>query len=267
VQKVRFAAARIQCNNHLKQIGLAFHHHHDVKGAFPHGGYNVPPALLANPAHRNEWSWCFQILPYIDQDNLYHTESVSVIDRTPVGLFYCPARRSPRLYEDRAKVDYAGCAGTDGHDGSNGMVTRPPMQAPCRIADVIDGTSSTVMVAEKQLNSLMFGTCGDDNESCFRAGWNGDFQVYRIGISPPARDYQSACDFTSSDRFGSAHDSGLNVLFGDGSVRHISYNVSATMWRRACVRNDGEAVRLNEPPHTFSVPRVPSPAVFAPRLR
>jgi prepilin-type processing-associated H-X9-DG protein len=246
IHKVRQAAARLHCQNNLRQIGQAFRAHHDQVGAFPHGGYNVPPASAANPANRAEWSWCYQVLPYIERDDLYRTADPATIDRTPIAVFYCPARRQAALYQDTAKVDYAGCAGTDGAAGSNGMLTRPPGQRPCRLSDVSGGTSGTVMVAEKQLNALMFGLAGDDDESCFRAGWNGDWEVYRIGSSPPARDWRAAGDDTPSPRFGSAHDSGLNVVFGDGSVRHIRYSISARVWRHACVRNDNEAYRQHD---------------------
>jgi prepilin-type N-terminal cleavage/methylation domain-containing protein len=64
VQKVREAAARIQCQNNLKQIGLALHNYHDANSSFPPGEtgpFNVPPMD----------AWSSYILPYIEQDNVY----------------------------------------------------------------------------------------------------------------------------------------------------------------------------------------------------
>jgi prepilin-type N-terminal cleavage/methylation domain-containing protein/prepilin-type processing-associated H-X9-DG protein len=240
VQKVREAASRMQCSNHLKQMGLAFHSHHDILGKFPHGGTNDPGLSHARPDLRSQWSWCYQILPFMEQNGLHQETSVKVIDTTAVKIFYCPARRAPQLYDGLSKVDYAGCAGSDARDGSDGVVRRPPTQLPTRIADITDGTSNTIMLGEKQLNAALFGQSSDDNETCFRPGWNGDFQVYRIGREPPSQDTREPCDGSPSHRFGSAHPNGLNIVFADGSVRHVRYSVNPTVWLRACIRNDGE---------------------------
>src|SRR5271156_6187242 len=77
VQKVRAAAARAQCQNNLKQLALAFHNHHDAIGVLPSGGttWTIPPTYLApgQPAtgSAQEAGWGFQILPYIEQTNVW----------------------------------------------------------------------------------------------------------------------------------------------------------------------------------------------------
>src|SRR5260370_34332402 len=60
VQKVRAAAARVQCQNNLKQLGLALHNYHDANGRFPVGADSVTGL-----------SWQVHILPYVEQDPLY----------------------------------------------------------------------------------------------------------------------------------------------------------------------------------------------------
>jgi prepilin-type N-terminal cleavage/methylation domain-containing protein/prepilin-type processing-associated H-X9-DG protein len=242
VQKVRDAAARMECTNHLKQIGLAFHTHHDGRGAFPQGGTNVPPHSSGRPDFRPEWSWAYHILPHLDQKSLHSEADHTVIDRTPLRTYYCPSRRAPVCLEDGAKIDYAGCAGTS-PTGSNGIVAQGdrPM---IRIADVTDGSSHTVMVSEKQLNTQQCGFSPDDNEPYNRPGWNDDYEVYRVGNVPPAPDTHTL-SFSALTGFGAAHRSGFNVLMADGSVRHVSYSVNPAAWTSACVRNDGQVAPLN----------------------
>jgi prepilin-type N-terminal cleavage/methylation domain-containing protein len=71
VQKVREAANRMACTNNLKQLGLALHHCHDVRGTFPPGYLNIESARFpAIPASHFRWSMLAGLLPYIEQDNV-----------------------------------------------------------------------------------------------------------------------------------------------------------------------------------------------------
>ncbi len=96
VQKVREAAARMSCQNNLKQIGLALHNHHDVKGTVPAGN-----DTRGNCCGANSFSnWAIDILPYMEQDNLYRQYNLTALNwdatnrpviRTPVKAYSCPS--------------------------------------------------------------------------------------------------------------------------------------------------------------------------------
>src|ERR1700741_4337042 len=65
VQKVRDAAARTQCVNNLKQMGIALHAYHDANGTLPNG------VVSSGDKYHPYWSWMALMLPYYEQDNLY----------------------------------------------------------------------------------------------------------------------------------------------------------------------------------------------------
>jgi prepilin-type N-terminal cleavage/methylation domain-containing protein/prepilin-type processing-associated H-X9-DG protein len=91
VQKVREAAARIQCANNLKQIGIALHNHHDSMGSFPAGhearAYkSVGSAPTLGPSNPYYYSnWAIQLLPFIEQGNLYNQYNNNVSNDNPAN--------------------------------------------------------------------------------------------------------------------------------------------------------------------------------------
>src|SRR5262245_18853228 len=97
VQKVREAAARLKCQNNLKQMGLAMHNHHDALGYFPHTGttWGSPRGVFtANGTTWENWGWTWQLLPYIEQTPLTApTLTNTTVASTYVSIYQCPSRR------------------------------------------------------------------------------------------------------------------------------------------------------------------------------
>ena len=84
VQKVREAAARIQCTNNLKQMGLALHNYANTYGYFPpwSSDFQVAPAGDPVPGQTQGWTPFVYILPFMEQQNLTNAinTNLSVID-------------------------------------------------------------------------------------------------------------------------------------------------------------------------------------------
>lgn len=106
VQQARAAARRTQCQNNLKQIGLALHQFHDTQGAFP-------PARLVQDGVRtlstdgtttgmDEPSWLIRILPHLEQSALYAAWDLQkpfgshslTVRQTVVQTYLCPERHA-----------------------------------------------------------------------------------------------------------------------------------------------------------------------------
>ncbi len=296
VQAAREAARRSQCSNNLKQIGLAIHNFQDTFGRLPPGArdgdHRVPDALTAccNSRTRYGWSWLYHILPFMEQKPVYDMATDQHDPPTPgsgqnsreddvarqaIITYYCPSRRFPEPHGSGRfyRADYAGNAGERGPGGiretaSGGLrgVIVQTDRAKRRLELITDGTSNTLMVAEKALNPKAFGSEGGDNERWNNAGWDEDIIRYGAGrLSngteyglPPIPDIKAPHDpgsgwTTITDLggrtwgqwhpfFGAAHPAGMNACLADGSVRLIPFTIDAEVFRRLSLIDDGQSI-------------------------
>jgi prepilin-type processing-associated H-X9-DG protein len=210
------------------------------------------------------WGWAYQILPFIEQANVWENPSDHLVRSSLMKLYFCPTRRLPMLvydsrYGDSAMLDYAGNGGLDYTEpiagspgnGRNGTVVRRPGANPERSASVRldanipDGSSNTLLLGEKRMHTNFLGTSQPDDDQGYVAGWDQD--EIRWAISPPAHDLIANPWLQSAGyQFGSAHAPGMNAVFCDGSVHFIHYSIQSNAdlnnlgtWQRLCIRDDG----------------------------
>jgi prepilin-type N-terminal cleavage/methylation domain-containing protein len=156
VQKVRGAAARVKCQNNLKQLGLALHNHESALGFFPLlGDYVVSGAAVY-------WSVHTKLLPYCEQENLQRLIDFSRpisqqpgVARIRVPFLLCPSEINDKPRPDgptfvHYPLNYAANAGlwhiyqpVQGVGSGVFLVNRPT-----RFSEITDGTNSTVGMSE-----------------------------------------------------------------------------------------------------------------------
>ncbi len=100
VQTARESARRIQCTNKVKQVMLAMHNHVSSLRVFPSGGIKPWPAIEDYSQNGQPFgpekqglSWAFQILPYMEGQNIYRLDTTTALQETPVEDYFCPSRR------------------------------------------------------------------------------------------------------------------------------------------------------------------------------
>jgi prepilin-type processing-associated H-X9-DG protein/prepilin-type N-terminal cleavage/methylation domain-containing protein len=212
VQKAREAAARTQCQNNLKQIGLALHNFHDAKKYFPS---NRRPSAIKTTRVR----WFTKLLPYLELGNLYQTYDETTNWDSPTNLPFtsvplqvavCPSTPNPNrkdYNEDfgfsnpvAAVTDYAAVYGlhplfltANGLTAPNpaGMMTKADDQT-LTIADVTDGTSNTIFVVESAGRPYVYlnGSVRNTNyfiDQVLGAAWSRPAaDIYIIGFADKA---------------------------------------------------------------------------------
>ncbi len=267
VQKVREAAARMQCSNNLHQLGLALHEYHGVNKRFP-------PGYTSNFANGSDtgpgWAWGAYTLPYLEQLNLYNqihfdqaVESPlnAAVRVQPVSVFVCPSDAPPPTWTatkydvstakplqaicDVASANYVGVYGTTepGVNG-DGIFFRG---SKVRIEDIRDGTSSTLMVGER---SFDLGP----------ATWPGVVTSASLFPLPGSKTWPVVNDASGMvlghtgdgygpgdpnsfvNQFASRHAAGANFLFADGHVAFLPLSIDYPTYRALSTRAGGEII-------------------------
>ena len=280
VQQAREAARRTQCKNNLKQIGLALHNYHDTYRCLPPGGLwtdrDRDGQADDNVGH---WVWGTFILPSLDQAPLYNqinpgnrtpaqviTANPSLL-KTPLAAFRCPSDIGEEICDTARDFDYLPAAvrrtatsnyvaNNDDNDicdygdgfGGNDNTGTFPINFVVRIRDIVDGTSNTVLVGERDSfdrspiqheAGVVFAVPdwndADSDDSMEAALAAGSFAI---------NDFILADDGQEDENYSSFHEGGAHFLLGDGAVRFVSENIHHVYPLRAEQNGSGTYRRL-----------------------
>ncbi len=265
VQAARGAARRVRCKNNLKQIGLAFHHYHDAVKSFP--------SAIIDP---NQVMWSGLLLPYLEQGALYDTLELQKpwdVDGSPnelacatyLSVFRCPANRAPdhvtsQGITDRVPCNYLVCASglLDRESGPSPKIGQSVsdgvsyFNSRVRIADILDGTSSTVAVGETE---FLLGYVGRDHAGSnqFRDHWyigttwglTNEASESMGTTAVPVNVDNEANVFADEKElsFSSSHSGGAHVAYADGHVSFISETIDEDTWSALGTRAGREVAK------------------------
>jgi prepilin-type N-terminal cleavage/methylation domain-containing protein/prepilin-type processing-associated H-X9-DG protein len=242
VQKVREAAARAQCSNNLKQIGLACHMYQDTRRKLPMGWVT---SQSGNIAPSPGWSWATIIMPYIEQNALYNSivgvygsvgtpsaapannpqGAAPILLQTVIPVYQCPSDGSPVLngnFGNYARNNYV----------ANRYVLGPNnnSQAAYAIQNIPDGSSNTILIGERDaITNVGAVYVRHSNSSCSFEGRAGAGLNPRPATGPgPIVTHDP---YTTGDdqrlAFSSQHTGGCNFAMADGSVHFIANDIDA----------------------------------------
>ncbi|HZV05639.1 MAG TPA: DUF1559 domain-containing protein [Gemmataceae bacterium] len=279
VQKVREAAARIQCKNNLKQIGLALHCYHDRMNGFPPAYFSnlLPGTQPSDPdgdCTWNEkgpgWGWGAFLLNDLEQNNLYRQIRFDLDIKDPANaaartmtlkVYICPSEphSDPFMTVDAngnslvmlAHSSYIGMNGapngvtSDAFDNNGAFIRNTRLQ----MKDITDGLSNTLFIGERctnMSNTTWVGAVQGSVVPDLRYKDTADQMANAEGDAALVLAHGSTTHLpnnpvvTDADATASFHTNGVNFLFGDGSVQSINSGIDPNVYQALCTRNGGE---------------------------
>ena len=263
VQAAREAARRIKCQNNIRQIGLALHHHHDVHGRLPAGWVSVAPG--GEPG----WAWSALLLEFLDQPTSSNVTWAGgarfVATRIPaepgamqigdasnrelrerrISLFLCPSDPSEELFTlpsgpggqmfQVARSNYVGVFGTgviqSNPSAGNGVFY---LNSGTRFADIRDGLSNTLMVGERASQQPGSWEGSATWVAAVPGAHRGMARVVGRADRVPNDVLRDFADF------GSWHPFGANFVMADGSVQMISDKIDRAEFHALATRAAGD---------------------------
>jgi prepilin-type N-terminal cleavage/methylation domain-containing protein/prepilin-type processing-associated H-X9-DG protein len=226
VQAAREAARRTECTNNLRQLGIGLHAYHSAYASFPPGGIEWRPP---GNSTRRQLAWSALLLPWIGERNLYNqldlltpydSAANAAAAATILPVYLCPTRATPiALIDNRGPCDYGGIYGeriTGPNSPPKGMML---YDRAIRLAEVSDGTSQTLILAED--------TAWPDGQ--WINGRNVFDQAFAINQAPA---------FENDIR--SDHPGGANGLLVDGAVQFLAETIELRVLAAICTRAGGE---------------------------
>jgi prepilin-type N-terminal cleavage/methylation domain-containing protein/prepilin-type processing-associated H-X9-DG protein len=284
VQKVREAANRIKCTNNLKQIGLALHTFHDAHNRFPPGAEGPLTPDFPQYANLKHHALGSHLLPYLEQPALArdYRWDVSWFDppnqpvvNTPLTVWQCPSARTNRVQDGSLPTvkpppgspftgtaacgDYAGQGVLDAGLVSAGVIDPPggprdergqyegafPVNATSSLADFLDGTSNTILIAEcAGRPQLWQGRREVANVWLSGGPWASRNLLWGRGAAPDGTAFFGTCavNCTNDREVYSFHPGGANVVFADGSVHFLKATIDIRVFARLVTRAGGEVI-------------------------
>jgi prepilin-type N-terminal cleavage/methylation domain-containing protein/prepilin-type processing-associated H-X9-DG protein len=242
VQSARSSARRVMCANQLRQMGLALHLYHDSHLCFPPGSYVMGPSFPMQTG----WGWGAMILPALEQQALH--EQIDFGSGTAVGnnlsliassipLWRCPAEVAPEQIEAFPLDHLPFLLAAGNYCGSEGVLAA---MSRVRISDIRDGTSRTLLLGERMVQT------GENGALPFTSAWCGQVafaDVYEYRSVPHLfASRQHPINASPSDPvcFGGRHAGGANFVFADGSERFLNENMDGNVFESLGTASGGE---------------------------